>query len=133
VILKELLSYYKMNYTEIDLSETSGHEEVSTNPLKKLKSNNSDIIDKKVIEKLITEKSQRLKSLSIKGRSDIWNRFDRIFVDEKISAFVKCKSCIICYKYETNYSTSTLMKHKCSNDLGDKTQLNLEKFVTKTV
>jgi hypothetical protein len=25
------------------------------------------------------------------------------------------------------------MKHKCSNDLGDKTQLNLEKFVTKTV
>jgi hypothetical protein len=55
VILKELLSYYKMNYTEIDLSETSGHEEVSTNPLKRLKSNNSDIIDKNVIEKLITE------------------------------------------------------------------------------
>ncbi len=44
-----------MNYTEIDLSETSGHEEVSTNPLKRLKSNNSDIIDKNVIEKLITE------------------------------------------------------------------------------
>jgi hypothetical protein len=122
-----------MNYTEIDLSETSGHEEVSTNPLKKLKSNNSDIIDKKVIEKLITEKSQRLKLVPIKGRSDIWNKFDRIFVDEKISAFVKCKSCIICYKYETNYSTSTLMKHKCSNDLDDRTQSNLEKFVTKTV
>lgn len=121
-----------MNYTEIDLSETSGHEEVSTNPLKKLKSNNSDIIDKKVIEKLITEKSQRLKLLPIKGRSDIWNRFDRIFVDEKISAFVKCKSCIICYKYETNIA-HPLVKHKCSNDLGDKTQLNLEKFVTKTV
>jgi hypothetical protein len=55
VILKELLSYYKMNYTEIDLSETSSHEEVTTNPLEKLKSNNSDIIDKNVIEKLITE------------------------------------------------------------------------------
>ncbi len=44
-----------MNYTEIDLSETSSHEEVTTNPLEKLKSNNSDIIDKNVIEKLITE------------------------------------------------------------------------------
>ena len=66
------------------------------------------------IENLIEQKSDKIKYIKNKGRSEVWNKFSQIQVDNKLCNFVICvnSNCNEIYSFKNN-STTCLLRHKC--------------------
>ncbi len=80
-----------------------------------------DISNREVVKKLIKVKDQRLSFEPQKGKSDVWNRFNRIYFNGNATIFVKCKTCDDFQKYDKNSGTGGLSRHKCPIDSNQQT------------
>lgn len=94
------------------------------------------------IEKMIADSNPRLSFVNKEGsrtKSDIWDRFQIVRVDQKSVEFIKCKSCPVVYSCKKGLGTSTPARHACSDVAGKnklKTAINqpsVSSFVKKHV
>ncbi len=79
-----------------------------------------DISNRQVVKKLIKVKDQRLSFEPQKGKSDVWNWFNRAYFNGKATTFVTCKTWDDFQKYEKNWGTG-LSRLKCLIDSSQQT------------
>ena len=89
-------------------------------------SQNSVKKSKNEIVKLMKEKSEKIKIVKSNKRSQVWDIFHEIYVENVIQEYVICINCEEIYSFKNN-STSTLNSHKCKV----KENQNIENFFTK--
>ncbi|XP_054166041.1 zinc finger protein 195-like [Oppia nitens] len=94
--------------------------------------------ERKKLVNMIMNNDQRLSFVAENGKSKVWERFDRIFFDDKKIDFVKCKICHMAVKHTSRIGTKGLIVHKCrqifkeqqmvNQDLNDESDINYKNF-----
>lgn len=69
--------------------------------------------DKNAIIEMVANNDQRLSFIRERGKSEAWNRFERIFIDDFETFYVKCKYCDCVLKNTAKGGTQGLLKHRC--------------------
>lgn len=76
------------------------------------------VLVKSDIEKLISNNSKRItfhkKLKSQSSKSDVWNTFEQVLVDNKHTDVVRCVSCKKCLTYRLKDGTTALSRHQNS-------------------
>ncbi len=71
------------------------------------------VIDRNYLMDLVKTSDNRLSFGPESGKSEVWNKFERIFYDSSETPYVKCKYCDDIQKHTTNYGTGGLLRHRC--------------------
>ena len=81
--------------------------------------------DKTLIKEMIKNNDKRITFVKEMKKSEVWNRFERIFIDDFETLYVKCKYCECVQKHTLSGGTQGLRKHRCPSLLGNDTTLTL--------
>jgi uncharacterized Zn-finger protein len=71
------------------------------------------INDRNYFLNLVKSRDQKLSFVPQKGKSEVWNHFERIYYDNCETLYVKCKYCDDIQKNTTGGGTGGLLRHKC--------------------
>jgi len=92
-------------------------------------------MEKVDVQTLINSKSERLTFEPNKGRSEIWNDFVLVKVDDEFIHYVKCLRCCTALKWKSRDGTSGLRSHvqSCSpqSTSGVRRKSEVPGFLTK--
>ena len=69
--------------------------------------------NKTVIKEMVKNNDQRISFVKEIKKSEVWNRFERIFIDDFETLYVKCKYCECVQKQTRSGGTQGLRKHRC--------------------
>jgi len=72
-------------------------------------------LQKKDIEFLIAQDSNRITLVEVKLKSEVWKRFQQAKVDNKFVNFVVCIACATVYTWTSHTGTKSLNRHDCES------------------
>ena len=71
--------------------------------------------DKQFLQSLIDSGDNRLSFEPQVGKSEVWNRFERVLFNDNETLYVKCKACNDLHKQTRFLGTTSLLRHRCQN------------------
>ena len=90
------------------------------------------IEDKSFIIDLVNKNDQRLTFISKEGKSQVWNRYQKIYYKNMETNFVKCMYCNDIKKHNKYLGTATMLRHQCfkNSEFQDEFQIKDINYVT---
>ena len=99
---------HRCDGSSADCDQSSSPDDKTTDD-----SESDSLNDKNLIIEMVANNDQRLSFIRESGKSEAWNRFERIFIDDFETLYVKCKYCDSVLKNTPKGGTQGLLKHRC--------------------